>query len=343
MAKKTKKILIKTMLKTPVEKKAMLLREAKKLEAMGADVIRVAIEKESSLFIIKELKSNVSCRIEADVHFDPRLTLGSIRQGADIVRFNPMNITDKKAVKEFLGLAKEHGTFVRIGVNSGGFKGKFTDKSLARAMVNQMKKWVTYFEKQDFKNMYLSFKAQNVSTTVLANRMFYAQCSSYPMHLGVTATGPKEEGIIKSALALGTLFSDGIGDALRLSLNTPSSEEVRLAKMFVQFLGLAIYAPEVISCPTCSRTRVDLRKKVEDAKKFVNTDPAFEGKKIHIALMGCVVNGPGEASQADLGIAFGQKNGYAALFKNGEVIGRIKEADYKKELLKHVKEFNNGG
>lgn len=339
MAKK-KSIWIKSMLKTPIEKKSQLLKEAKELDLMGVDVIRCAIEKTESLGIITALKEVVNAKIEADVHFDPRLTLGSIKNGADIVRFNPMNITDKKAVKEFLACAKEHGTYVRIGVNSGGFKGKFTDKSLASAMVSQMKKWVKFFEAQEFTNIYLSFKAQNVNTTVLANKMFYEYCDKYPMHLGVTATGPKEEGIIKSALALGTLFSAGIGEALRLSLNAPAKEEVRLAKSFVQFMGLAQYSPEIISCPTCSRTQVDLRKRVEGFKKFIAQNPVFESKTIHIALMGCVVNGPGEASQADLGIAFSKKGSKAVLFKNGNVFKTIKEEDYQEELLSLVKEMN---
>lgn len=340
MAKKKKIVWIKSMLKTPVEKRARLVKEAKELDAMGANVIRCAIEKPESLDIIPVLKSAVNAKIEADVHFDPKLTLGSIRQGADIVRFNPMNITDKKAVKEFLACAKEHGTFVRIGVNSGGFQGKFTDRSLAKAMVKQMRTWVKFFEKENFTNIYLSFKAQNVTTTVLANKMFFEECNKYPMHLGVTATGPKEEGIIKSALALGTLFSAGIGDALRLSLNASAKEEVRLAKNFVQFLGLAQYGPEIISCPTCSRTQVDLRKRVETFKKFVAQNKAFEGKIIHVALMGCVVNGPGEASQADIGIAFSKKGGKAALFKNGEVFKTISEENYQEELLALVKEID---
>lgn len=340
MAKKNKTIWIKSMLKTPVENKARLIKEAKELDAMGANVIRCAIEKTDSLDVIPALKAAVKAKIEADVHFDPKLTLGSIRQGADIVRFNPMNISDKKAVKEFLACAKEHGTYVRIGVNSGGFQGKFTDKSLAKAMVAQMKKWVKFFEKENFEKIYLSFKAQNVNTTVLANKLFFEECNKYPMHLGVTATGPKEEGVIKSALALGTLFSAGIGDALRLSLNAPAKEEVRLAKMFVQFMGLAQYEAEIISCPTCSRTQVDLRKRVESFKKFVAQNKAFEGKTIHVALMGCVVNGPGEASQADIGIAFSNKGGKAALFKNGKVFKTIKEESYQEELLALANEMD---
>lgn len=340
MLKKKKVIWIKSMLKTPVENKARLIKEAKELDALGANVIRCAIEKPESLDVIPALKKAVNAKIEADVHFDPCLTLGSIKKGADIVRFNPMNISDKKAVKDFLACAKENGTYVRIGVNSGGFQGKFTDRSLARAMVKQMNKWVNFFEDQDFTNIYLSFKAQNVNTTVLANKLFFEECNKYPMHLGVTATGPKEEGIIKSALALGTLFSAGIGDALRLSLNAPAKEEVRLAKMFVQFMGLAQYDPEIISCPTCSRTQVDLCKRVEDFKNFINNNSEFDGKTIHVALMGCVVNGPGEASQADIGVAFSKKNGKAALFKNGKVFKTIVETDYKKELLALVKEID---
>lgn len=334
---KKHKVLIKGMLKTPVEKKAQLIREALRLDELGADVIRVAIEKPASLPVIPLLKSKVKAGIEADVHFNPELTLGSIEYGADIVRFNPRNITDKKMVKQFIDAAAAHGTYVRIGVNSGGFKGKFTDKSLARAMVSEMNKWVSFFEKNRFSKLYLSFKAQNVMTTILANRMFCEKCSVYPMHLGLTASGPYEEGVIKSALALGALFSQGIGGALRLSLNAPSWEEVRLAKMFLQFMGLGDFGHEIISCPTCSRTRIDLRSRVEDFKKYMQTNDIKTTDKLSIALMGCVVNGPGEASQADIGIAFAEKGGYAVLFKDGKPCGRIKETDYKEELIRNIK------
>jgi len=332
--KKQKKILIKGMLKTPVEQRVRLLKEARELDRLGADVIRVAIEKESSLPVIPELKQAVKARIEADVHFDPRLTIGSIEQGTDLVRFNPMNITDRKAVKTFIEAAARHRTHVRIGINSGGFQGTYTDESLAAEMVRLMRTWVRFFEKQGFGDLSLSFKAHSVRTTVMANRMFWNECDRYAMDLGVTATGPYEEGLLKSALALGTLFSDGIGDSLRLSLNAPSTEEVRLAKLLVQFMGLGQFYPEIISCPTCSRTGVDLRKRVESFRKFMYTHPVFQGKPVRIALMGCVVNGPGEASQADAGVAFAKKGGYAAVFRKGTVVGRIPEEKYQEELVK---------
>ena len=337
--KRNKKLLIKAMLKTPINQKARLIKEAQRLDNEGADIIRVAIEKPSSLSVIKLLKEKVNARIEADVHFDPRLTIGSIEQGADIVRFNPRNITDTKKVKEFLAFAKKHGTYIRIGVNSGGFQGKYTDSSLAKAMVSEMTKWVKFCEKENFKRLYLSFKAQKVSTTVKANKIFYAKCSDYPMHLGVTATGPYEDGVVKSSLALGALLSEGIGDALRLSLNAPSWEEVRVAKMIVQFMGFESFGPEIISCPTCSRTCIDLRKRVEDFKKIVQSDDKLKKSNLEIALMGCVVNGPGEASQADLGIAFAKKDGSAVLFKKGKIVEKIREDQYKEKLLKHIKDI----
>jgi len=336
-AKKQKKIIITTMLKTPVEEPKLVYAEAKRADEAGADLIRVAIEKESSLFIIPELKKRVKAMIEADVHFDPRLTLGSIRGGADIVRFNPRNITDKKAVKEFIACAKEHGTQIRIGINSGGFKGKFTDESLAKAMVAEAKKWTKFFEGEKMTNIAHSFKAHNVRTTIMANEIWRAYCSKYPLHLGVTAAGPYEESVLKNAMAMGALLSRGIGDAIRLSLNAAPEEEVRMGQLVVQFMGLGHFVPEILSCPTCSRTGVDLREYVEGFKTFMHKDPAFKGKKIKIALMGCVVNGPGEASQADIGVAFSKKGGKAALFKDGKVIGTIAEKDFKKEIVKHVK------
>jgi (E)-4-hydroxy-3-methylbut-2-enyl-diphosphate synthase len=335
--KRQKKIIITTMLKTPVEEPKLVYAEAKRADEAGADLIRVAIEKESSLFIIPELKKRVKAMIEADVHFDPRLTLGSIRGGADIVRFNPRNITDKKAVREFIACAKEYGTQIRIGINSGGFKGKFTDATLAKAMVAEAKKWLAFFLKEKMTNIAFSFKAQNVRTTIMANELWYAVSTKYPIHLGVTAAGPYEESVLKNAMAMGALLHRGIGDAIRLSLNAAPEEEVRMGRMVVQFLGLGHFVPEIISCPTCSRTRVDLRSYVEDFKTCMHKDPVFRGKKMHIALMGCVVNGPGEASQADIGIAFSQKGGKAALFKDGKVIGTIAEKDFKKEIVKHVK------
>jgi len=324
---------IKGMLKSRFSLKEMI-KEAKRLEKEGAQLIRVAFMKESNLKILKELKKAIQIPLVADIHFHPHLAIKAIEAGFDGIRLNPLNIVKKKDVKKIIKEAKQRKVSIRIGVNSGGFRKKFTSSlQLASAMVEVARNYLRIFEEENFSDIMVSLKAQSVWATVLANRMFRKEFD-YPLHIGVTATGPYLEGIVKSCLGVGILLSEGIGEVVRISLLSSSYEEIRIAKAILQFLELGYFFPEVIACPTCSRCGVNLEKIVEKFRKKLES--IHPKKSLKIAIMGCVVNGPGEATQADLGVAFGREKG--AIFKEGRIFKRIDKEDSVKELLERVKD-----
>jgi (E)-4-hydroxy-3-methylbut-2-enyl-diphosphate synthase len=328
-------LVIKGMIKSPLNNKAKVIKEAKGLEQEGCQIVRLAVEKEADADILSALKRELTVPIEADIHFNHRLALLSLKKGADCIRLNPLNIERSAHLREVVKAAKARGIPIRVGVNSGGFRGKSSDKALASAMAKKVLSYVRIIERFKFRKIMLSAKANSPKATILVNQML-KQKSSYPLHLGLTATGPFYEGLIKSSLTLGILISQGIGSAMRLSLNADSREEVRVAKHILQALGRKVYYPEIISCPTCSRCKVDLRGKVEDFRKILYQGRnSFYNKKVKVALMGCPVNGPGEASAADLGIAFGKD--FGVLFKKGKPVRRINESQYKGVLLKALK------
>ena len=326
-------IRIKGMLKSRFSLKEMV-KEVKRLEKEGAQLIRVAFMKESNLKILKELKKIIQIPLVADIHFHPRLATKAIEAGFDGIRLNPLNIVHKKDIKKIIKEAKQRKVSIRIGVNSGGFKRKFSSSfHLASAMVEVVRGYLRIFEEENFSDIIVSLKAQSVWATVLANRMFRKEFD-YPLQIGVTATGPYLEGIVKSCLGIGILLSEGIGEVVRVSLLSSSCEEIKIAKAILQFLELRYFFPEVIACPTCSRCSVNLGKIVDKFRKKLGNIQSE--KALRIAIMGCVVNGPGEAAQADLGIAFGREKG--VIFKEGKVLKRIDKEDSVKELLERVKD-----
>jgi len=312
-------VAIKGMIKSCLDDESKVVKEAKDLEREGCQIIRVAIEKEKDAKIIGILRGIINIPLEADIHFDHRLALLSIERGVDCLRLNPLNIRRIAYVKEVARCALENRVPIRIGVNSGGFKKKTTDNALARALAGKVFSYVRIMEEQGFRKIMVSAKANSPAATILANRLLYEKLY-YPIHLGLTATGPFQEGLIKSCLTLGILLYEGIGNALRVSLNSDSLEEVRVAKIILQSLGLRRFLPEIISCPTCSRCKVDLKELVEDFKRFIYSN-SFNNKNMRIALMGCPVNGPGEASCADVGIAFGKD--FGVLFREGKIVKRV--------------------
>lgn len=326
-------VVIKGMIKSCLDDERKVIKEAKDLEREGCQIIRVAVEKEKDAKIIDILRSRINIPLEADIHFDYRLALLSIERGVDSLRLNPLNIQKRTYVKEVARYALENRVPIRIGVNSGGFKKKMTDNALARGMVSKILSYVKIMEEQGLRKIMVSAKANSPAVTLLANRLLYEKLD-YPIHLGLTATGPFQEGLIKSSLTLGTLLYEGIGNALRVSLNSDSLEEVRAAKIILQSLGLRSFFPEIISCPTCSRCKVNLKELVEDFKEFIYSN-RFNNKNMRIALMGCPVNGPGEASCADVGIAFGK--GFGVLFKEGKIVKRVPQGqclDILKDCIK---------
>ncbi len=325
---------IKGMLKTPARKQTLLVREAKSLHAAGTEAIRIAFKEDTDSVAVKRLKKEVSIPLVADIHFHPSLALKAIESGVDGIRLNPLNITKRDRIKEIVAEAREAGISIRIGVNSGGFKPARRGKSsLARRMVSKVSDYIKLFEDMRFFDIMVSLKASEVRTTVQANRLF-VQRFQYPLHLGVTATGPFWQGVVKSSLGIGMLLSEGIGDIIRVSLTGPAVEEIRIAQSILQSLGLRWFYPEIISCPTCGRCQVDLQKLVEEFQHRIESS-CGGGMPKKIALMGCVVNGPGEASQADIGVAFGRDKG--AIFRKGEVIGVTTQNKAIDTLLKKIR------
>jgi (E)-4-hydroxy-3-methylbut-2-enyl-diphosphate synthase len=327
-------VLIKAMIKSGLDNPRKVISEAVSLESEGCEILRLAIEKQTSIDVMSKLKKKLNIPIEADIHFDYRLALQSLEKGADMIRLNPANIYKARQVSQVIAAAKEFNVPIRVGLNSGGIKKRVSDKKLALLVFDKMKKYIKFIEKQGFSNLVISAKTHSLGSTLRLNRMMDSEFR-FPINLGLTASGPYEEGLVKSSMALGILISKGIGDAIRLSLNSDSLQEVKIAKQVLQFLGLRRFFPEIISCPTCSRCKVDLRTKVEKIKQALYKQPnKYYNKNATLALMGCPVNGPGEAAAADIGIAFGRD--YGLLFKKGKKIKRIKEKDFIRILLDNI-------
>jgi len=330
---KNNPVRIKGMLKVSFDNPRALISEAKRLEHEGAEAIRMAIRKEQDVKLFSLLKKHVSVPLVSDIHFHSKLAISAIKEGFEGVRLNPLNISKKKQVREIAQLAKQQNTSIRVGINSGGFKKDFSSsKKLAQAMVRECLRYLRVLESENFFDIMVSLKGSDIRSTLIANEMLAESCN-YPIHLGITASGPFLEGLIKSSVGLGSLLYRGIGNIVRVSLTAPSYQEIRVAKHILQGLGLRKFDTEVISCPTCSRCEVNLIDIVDRFKKELK-NLGFN-KPIRIAIMGCVVNGPGEAYQADIGVAFGKKK--AAIFRKNKILGWSSEKKIIKDLMKEVK------
>ena len=324
---------IKGMLKTPIRNIKDFIKEAKALEKEGVEAIRVAVREEKDTSVAKLLKKHIQTPLVADVHFHAKLALKSIDQGFDSIRLNPLNINKKKEVREIVKAAKASGISIRVGVNSGGFKRKFSSpKALGFQMVKEVEAYLKVLEAENFFDIMVSLKGSDVLSTIAANELF-AKKHNYPLHLGITSTGPFLEGVAKSSLGIGSLLQRGIGSIIRVSLTAPSFWEIRVAKYILQALDLRHFGPEIVSCPTCSRCEVDLVSIVDRVKKALEKQQIKH--PLHIAIMGCVVNGPGEAYQADICVAFGKKK--AVIFKKDKILGRSSEKKIVADLIKEVR------
>ncbi len=305
------------------------------LEEAGCDIIRVAVPDEKSSEAIIEIKKEINIPLIADIHFDYRLALSSIKNGADGIRINPGNIGSEDKVKKIVNACKEREIPIRVGVNSGSVKKEYIEKysgvnenSLVASAVDQIKE----IEKFDYNNIVVSIKSSSVVENYKSN-IKLSKLVDYPIHLGVTESGTYENGIIKSSMGIGGLILQGIGDTIRVSLTADPAEEVRVGRKMLQYLNLRPYGPNIISCPTCGRTEINienLSKEIENRiiEEKIKTD-------ITIAVMGCIVNGPGEAREADLGIAGGK--GEAILFKKGKLIKKINEENIVEEIISEIK------
>jgi (E)-4-hydroxy-3-methylbut-2-enyl-diphosphate synthase len=314
---------IQSMTKVETSNVSAVVSQIKNLKSAGCDIVRVAVKTVKDAEAIRSIKRKIDMPIVCDIHFDHRLALKCIESGADKIRLNPGNIRKAGEIGEVVRAAKCAKIPIRIGVNSGS-----TSKDFVKSAI----KYVKIFEELDFRDIIISLKASDVARTVEAYREISGLCD-YPLHLGVTASGPYDLGIVKSSIGIGALLLDGIGDTIRVSLTANPVEEVIAAKRILSSLSLRKFGPEIISCPTCGRCQVDLVKIVNAVEREIrNTNDERLKRPITIAIMGCEVNGPGEAKEADIGIAFGKGNGM--LFKKGKIVKKVSVKNAIKELLK---------
>lgn len=325
-------IAIQSMTNTPTADVKSTVEQIKALEEAGCDIIRCAVPDMESAEAIKEIKSKISIPLVADIHFDYRLALASIESGVDKIRINPGNIGSEEGVKKVAEAAKSAGVPIRIGVNSGSVEKNILAKygsPTADALVESAEEHIGLLTKYDSTDILISLKASNVKTTIEAYRKLSAKYD-YPLHLGVTEAGTFLGGTVKSAIGIGSLLADGIGDTFRVSLTDEPIKEVMVAREILKSLDLLENSAKLVSCPTCGRTKINLiplAKKVEEYLLTVK-------KPITVAVMGCGVNGPGEAREADIGIAGGIGEGL--IFKKGEIIRKVSENQLFDELKKEI-------
>ncbi len=327
-------ISIQSMTTTDTKDVKATVAQIKQLERLGCRIIRVAVIDEEAAKAIRSIKKKVTLPLVADIHFDYRLALLSLENGADKIRLNPGNIQKKSHIEAVLRLAKEKKVPIRIGLNSGSVK-----RSKSGGVVGDMLKaalsYERLFKQFKFYDMIFSFKTHDVLSTIEAYRRF-ARLSDAPLHLGLTAAGLEQEGIVKSSIALGCLLLEGIGDTLRVSLTADPVKEVEAGKRILSALGLLSEGIEIISCPTCGRCTIDLVRIVKKAEKALQPlKKRFLNRKLKVAIMGCVVNGPGEAKDADIGVAWGGRNGL--LFSKGRKIKLIRKNELLSALVAEVK------
>lgn len=331
-------IAIQSMLKVKTSNISKALKEIADLKKCGCQIIRLAVKDSLDAEAIKIIKKNSPLPLVADIHFNWLLASESIKNGVDKIRINPGNIYEKEQVCGIVKLAKKHKIPIRIGLNSGSLPLRNYSKekaSIPEIMVKEALKYIKIFENLNFYDTVVSLKASGIMDTVDAYRLMSKTCD-YPFHLGVTACGPIRQGSIKSSIAIGSLLLDGIGDTIRVSLTANPKEEVMVAKRILESLGLGNFGPEIISCPTCGRCQVDLINIVKNLEKKLAKNSFAEKSSVplKIAVMGCAVNGPGEAKEADLGVAFGKNN--AVLFKRGKAIKKISFARIIDSLLNEM-------
>lgn len=328
-------ISIQTMTKTKTADIFATVKQIEQVALAGADIVRVTVNDENAANAMKEICKNSPIPVVADIHFNHIFAIKSIEAGVAKVRINPGNIGSKKRIAEVLKAAKDHGIPIRIGVNSGSLEKDLLQKyghPTAEALTESALRHVQIANEFDFDDICISVKSTDVKLMIEAYRML-SEKTNYPLHLGVTEAGTFISGTIKSAIGIGTLLSEGIGDTIRVSLTDDPVKEVEVANEILQSLGLREKNVEIISCPTCGRLQVDLipiAKELQERVRGVK-------KKIKVALMGCAVNGPGEAREADIGVACG--NSEALLFKNGEIIGKIPENKILEVLLEEIKNY----
>ncbi|MDO4846559.1 MAG: flavodoxin-dependent (E)-4-hydroxy-3-methylbut-2-enyl-diphosphate synthase [Clostridiaceae bacterium] len=326
------KITVQSMLNVPAENVEGNVKQALELEEAGCEIIRLTVPNKEAVKTLYAVKNAVKIPVVADIHFDYKCALESVEAGVDKIRINPGNIGSDDRIKAVADACKLHNIPIRIGVNSGSLEkdllakyGSVTPEALCESALRH----ASLLEKFDFDDIVISIKSSNVQTMTAAYRLIADKCS-YPLHLGVTEAGTHRMGMIKSAAGIGALLLDGIGDTIRVSLTADPVSEIAAGFDILKAVGIKTDCPQIVSCPTCGRTKIDLiglAEKVEAALANCN-------KPIKVAVMGCVVNGPGEAKEADIGVAGG--DGCGMLFRHGEVLRKVDEKDIVDELLKEI-------
>jgi len=329
---------IQSMTKTDTADVSATVRQIKALERAGCEIIRVAVKDTGALAALEKIKAKINIPLAADIHFNYRLALEAAARGVDCLRLNPGNIYRREEVRQIAQAAGKRKIPIRVGVNSGSLRSqvkKYKEENVADLMVKSALDYIKMLESFNFYDIIVSMKASSVAQTVKAYRKMACLCP-YPFHLGITAAGLAPEGVIKSAIAIGSLLLEGIGDTVRVSLTGSPQEEVRAAKEILQSLGLRNFSPEIIACPTCGRCRINVVKIAREVKSKLSAIryPLSANGLFTIAIMGCEVNGPQEARDADIGIAGGKR--CAALFKKGKIVKRIKESQIVDTLVKEL-------
>lgn len=324
-------VAIQSMLSIPSTDIDGSVAQAKALEAAGCEIVRIAVPDMAAVRLIDAIKKEISIPLVADIHFDYRLALESAAAGIDKIRINPGNIGVDERVRMVANVCREKGIPIRIGVNSGSIEKEILARhggQTPEALVESAMYHVSLLEKYDFQNIVVSIKSSDVKSTIAAYRLMAEKCD-YPLHLGVTEAGTERMGLVKSAMGIGSLLCDGIGDTIRVSLTADPVREIAAAKDILLAAGLGT-GPKLVSCPTCGRTRIDLialAGEVEERLKAVKAP-------LTVAVMGCIVNGPGEAREADIGIAGGI--GEALLFKKGEILRKVPEDQIVNALMDEI-------
>ena len=328
-------ITVRSMTNTITKDVESTVKQIKELEEAGCDIIRSAITDMEDAKAIGEIKRQINIPFVADIQYDYKLAISAAKNGADCLRINPGNIGSELKVREIVNVCKEMNIPIRIGTNSGSIKKEFLEKYNGvneNSLVYSTLEQIRLLENMGFYNMKLSLKASSVPLSIKSYEMI-SNLVDYPLHVGITESGPIWRGTIKSAVGIGTLLSKGIGDTIRISLTGDPVEEIKVGREILKSLDLLDEGVEIISCPTCGRTKIDLIKMVEEVEVALENI----NKPIKVAIMGCPVNGPGEAKEADIGIAGGKGEGL--IFKNGKIIKKVKEEFLIEELIKEIEKL----
>jgi (E)-4-hydroxy-3-methylbut-2-enyl-diphosphate synthase len=334
-------ISVQSMTKTFTDDVAATVDQIKRLEDLGCEIVRCAIPDEKAAKALASIRKQIGIPLVADVHFQHKLALMALEGGADALRINPGNIGTRDRVEEVAKAAAARKVPIRIGVNSGSLEKELRDEieradaddrvaAVAAAMVESARRHIGILEELGFDQIIVSLKSSDVPTTVQAYRLMAEHCD-YPFHTGVTEAGVGVSGAVKSSVGLAILLNEGLGDTVRVSLTGPPEDEVRVAYLVLRALGLREWGPEVISCPTCGRCQIDMVRLAEEVERGV----AGLRESLKIAVMGCVVNGPGEAKEADIGIAGAKGSGL--LFRAGEAVRKVKEEELAQTLIREIR------